>query len=218
MPRPSTTTLLVRHAHTDAIGVRLSGRTRGLHLSAQGRAEADRLGRGLAAEALAAIYSSPLERAVETAMAIARQQRTSVRIVEELSEIEFGDWTGKTFAELEHDHAWHVFNTRRSTASIPNGESAAATQARMLTVMRRLAQAHQGQRVALVSHGDPLRYAVLHLAGVPLDRYDDVQILPASVSAVSWLPDGPRLLYVNDRRFAEGATHDAGPIHHTWGT
>jgi broad specificity phosphatase PhoE len=87
---------------------------------------------------------------------------------------------------------------------IPNGESAAATQARMVSVMRTLAQAHQGQRIALVSHGDPLRYAVLHLAGVPLDRYDDIHISPASVSAVSWLADGPRLLYVNDRRFAEG--------------
>ena len=204
IPRHSTTTLLVRHAHTDAIGVRLSGRTRGVHLSAEGRAEADRLGRGLAAEALAAIYSSPLERAVETALAIARHQQTSVEILEELSEIDFGDWTGKTFAELEHDRRWDIFNTRRSTASIPNGESAPATQARMVTVMRTLAQAHHGQRIALVSHGDPLRYAVLHLAGVPLDRYDDVQILPASVSAVSWLPDGPRLLYVNDLRFCRG--------------
>ena len=197
--------------------MRLSGRTRGIHLSAQGRAEADRVGRGLAGEPLAVIYSSPLERAVETAVAIARHQQTDVEVLEELSEIDFGDWTGKTFAELEHDRGWHIFNTRRSTASIPHGESAVATQARMVTLMRTLTQAHQGQRIALVSHGDPLRYAVLHLAGVPLDRYDDVQILPASVSAVLWLPDGPRLLYVNDRRFAEGMTDDAGAIDHTWG-
>lgn len=218
MPRHATTTLLVRHAHTDAIGVRLSGRTRGVHLSARGRAEADRVGRGLAAEALAAIYSSPLERAVETATAIARYQQTSVEMIDALSEIDFGDWTGKTFAELEHDRAWHVFNTRRSTAPIPGGESAVAAQARMLTVMRSLAQAHPGRRIALVSHGDPLRYAVLHLAGVSLDRYDEVEILPASISAVLWLPDAPRLLYVNDRRFAEGVIHDAGATHHPWGT
>ena len=163
------------------------------------------------------IYSSPLERTVETAMAIAEHQQTSVEILEELSEIDFGDWTGKTFAELQHDRRWQIFNTRRATASIPHGEPAVATQARMVAVMCRLAQAHHGQRIALVSHGDPLRYAVLHLAGIPLDRYDEVRILPASVSAVRWLPDGPQLLYVNDRRFAEGMTGDAGAIDHRRG-
>jgi probable phosphoglycerate mutase len=213
--RHATTTLLVRHAHTDAIGVRLCGRTPGIHLSAKGSAEADWLGRGLAADSLAAIYASPLERAVETARAIAKHQGTGIELRDELSEIDFGDWTGKTFAELDQDPRWHTFNRCRATASIPGGETAIAVQARMLTVLRTLAAAHQGQRIAVVSHGDPLRYAVLHFAGVPLDRYDRIEIAPASVSAVVWGREGPRLQYVNDRRFADGPGGDAGTTHHT---
>ena len=206
-PHAPTTTLLIRHAHTDAIGVRLSGRTPGIHLSAQGRAEADRLGRGLAAERLSAIYTSPLERAVETAGRIAQPHGMVETVREELSEIDFGVWTGKTFAELEQDPRWQIYNRCRGTASVPGGESTAAVQSRMLAVLRRLAASHEGQCIAVVSHGDPLRYAVLHFTGASLDRYSEVTILPASVAAVLWLPEGPRLLYVNDRRFA-GMTED----------
>lgn len=188
--------------------MRLTGRTPGVHLSTEGRAEADRLARGLAAQPLAAIYTSPLERAVETAVAIARHQRTVETIREELTEIDFGIWTGKTFAELEDDRRWDLFNTHRGSAAVPGGENAPTTQARMIAVLRALAASHQGQRIAIVSHADPLRYAMLHVAGASLDRYREFQILPASVSAVVWLPDGPRILYVNDRRFAAGMDED----------
>jgi broad specificity phosphatase PhoE len=201
-PHAPATTLLIRHAHTDAIGVRLSGRTPGIHLSAQGRAEADRLGRTLAGEALTAIYTSPLERAVETARPIAQPQGIVETVRDELSEIDFGVWTGKTFAELERDRRWRIYNRCRGSASVPRGENAAAVQSRMVAVLRTLAASHEGQRIAIVSHGDPLRYAILQFTGASLDRYSEVTILPASVSAVVWLPEGPRLLYVNDRRFA----------------
>jgi broad specificity phosphatase PhoE len=182
--------------------VRLSGRTPGIHLSAQGRAEAGRLARGLAGEPLTAVYTSPLERAVETARQIAQHQGMVATVRGELSEIDFGVWTGKTFAELEHDPHWHIYNRRRGTASVPGGENATAVQSRMVALLRTLAAAHDGQRIAIISHGDPLRYAMLQFTGVPLDRYSEVTILPASVSAVVWLPEGPRLVYVNDRRFA----------------
>lgn len=182
--------------------MRLSGRTPGIHLSAEGRADADRLGRGLAGEMLTAIYTSPLERAVETARPIAQRHGIVATVREELSEIDFGAWTGHTFAELEQDRHWQIYNRCRASASIPGGESPPAVQSRMVAVLKTLAASHEGQRIAIVSHADPLRYAVLHFTGASLDRYSDVTILPASVSAVVWLPEGPRLLYVNDRRFA----------------
>jgi probable phosphoglycerate mutase len=206
--RLATTVLLIRHAHTDAIGLQLCGRSPGVHLSARGRAEAARLGGGLAAESIAAIYSSPLERAVETAAAIASHQRTRMEIRDELSEIDFGDWTGKTFAELEHDQRWRVFNTRRAIAPVPHGENAPVTQARIVAAIDTLAAAHEGERIAIVSHGDPLRYALLHFGGLSLDRYEEIEILPASISALSWEQSGVRLLYVNDRRFADGIVAD----------
>jgi probable phosphoglycerate mutase len=197
-----TTVLLIRHAHTEAIGQRLSGRSPGVPLSAAGAVQADRLGRSLAAAPLAAIYSSPLERAVDTARAIAHYQPVSIRVCDALSEIDFGDWTGKSFAELADDPEWHTFNTCRSTAVIPHGESPIAVQQRIVAAVERLAALHPSQTIAIVSHADVLRSAVLHYAATPLDLYDRFEISPASITALTLSVDGPRLLYVNNSAFA----------------
>jgi probable phosphoglycerate mutase len=200
-----TTTLLIRHAHTDAIGHRLCGRLPGVQLSAAGRAQAEALGAALAPRTLAAIYTSPLERAVATAHAIARCQPVPITVCEELGEIDFGEWTGKTFAELAPDTAWRAFNTRRATADVPGGERAADAQARIVAALSGLSARHAGETIAIVSHGDVLRFAVLHYASTPLDLYDRFQIDPASVTAVSLSADGPRLLYVNNRTLSGDA-------------
>jgi broad specificity phosphatase PhoE len=194
---PATITLLVRHAHTDAIGHWLCGRAAGVHLNAEGQAQADRLGRALSSVPLAAIYTSPIERAAETAHALARYQRVPVQLCEDLSEIEFGAWTGKSFAELEQDAEWRTFNTRRSRAVVPGGERPHEVQARILAALDRLAAAHPGRTIAVVSHGDVLRFALLHYAGIPLDEYHRIEIHPASVSALRLSPGEPRMLYVN---------------------
>lgn len=198
----ATTTLLVRHAHTEAIGHWLCGRAPGVHLSAQGRLQADRLGRALASIPLDAIYTSPLERAVETADALARYQPAPVQLVPDLCEIDFGTWTGKRFEDLDRDPEWQTFNERRSAATVPGGERPPAVQARILSALDRLAGAHAGRTIAVVSHGDVLRFAVLHYAGIPLDEYERIEIHPASVSAVLLAPGSPQLLYVNEVRFA----------------
>lgn len=200
-----TTTLLIRHAHTDAIGQWLCGRAAGVCLSAQGRLQAERLGRALSATPFAAIYTSPLDRAVETARAVAAHQVCQVEVCDELSEIEFGAWTGKSFAELDADPSWKAFNERRSTAVIPGGERAIDVQARAVRALARLGAAHAGGTIAVVSHGDVLRFAVLHYSQVSLDEYHRVEIDPASVSALLLTGDRARLLYVNNRSFAAPA-------------
>ena len=193
----ATTTLLIRHAHTDAIGHWLCGRAAGVHLSAEGHAQADRLGRALSSIPLAAIYTSPLERAAETADALARYQAVPVQKCDALSEIEFGAWTGQRFAELERDAEWRTFNERRSQAIVPGGERPQEVQARILAALQKLGAAHTGHTIAVVSHGDVLRFAVLHYAGIPLDEYHRIEIHPASVSALRLSPGAPRMLYVN---------------------
>lgn len=194
---PATTTLLIRHARTDAIGQWLCGRAAGVHLSAEGQAQADRLGRALSSIPLAAIYTSPIERAAETAHALARYQGVPVQLCEDLSEIEFGAWTGKTFGDLERDPEWRTFNERRSQAVVPGGERPQQVQARILAALETLGAAHAGRTIAVVSHGDVLRFAVLHYAGIPLDEYHRIEIHPASVSALRLSPGGARMLYVN---------------------
>jgi probable phosphoglycerate mutase len=189
--------LLIRHAHTDAVGRILAGRAAGVPLSTVGRAQAERLGRTLAVLPLAAIYTSPLERALETARAIARHQAVRLQEDVDLHEIDFGDWTGLTFEELDLLEGWRQFNRRRSSASIPGGEAPAQVQARVVGAIERARRAHPGHTVAMVSHCDVIRSAVLHVAGSSLDFWDRFEIGPASITAVTASQHSLRLSYVN---------------------
>ena len=183
--REDTVILLIRHAHTDALGVRLTGRAPGVALSAIGRAQLPALQRALGSHTLSAIYSSPLERALATARAVADAQRLPVRAHEGLTEVDFGDWTGKTFDELARLDEWREFNTRRATAVVPAGESASTVQTRIVTTLQALGCTHRGETIAAVSHADVIRAAVLHYAGVSLDEFSRFEIPPASVSALA---------------------------------
>jgi probable phosphoglycerate mutase len=194
-----TTVLMIRHAHTDAIGRCLSGRRAGVPLSTLGAAQAEHLGHALAVCPLAAIYTSPLERAVQTAAAIGRYQSAPVRLASELLEIDFGKWSGKTFTELEPDQDWQLFNARRSIAVIPDGEDLFAVQARIVAAVSRLGALHAGQTIACVSHGDVVRFALLHYVGATLDEYARFEIAPASVTALSLSAHRTQVVAVNAR-------------------
>src|SRR4051794_10698662 len=103
---------LVRHCAHGDVGRTLSGRAGGRSLTAAGRDHARRLGEGLAAERLAVIHSSPRERALETANAIAAPLGLEVEGANALDEIDFGEWQGRSFAELASDPRWHEWNAR----------------------------------------------------------------------------------------------------------
>jgi probable phosphoglycerate mutase len=197
---------LIRHAHTDAVGRSLSGRTAGVPLSTLGLAEAERLGRALAACPLAAIYTSPLERSVQTAEVIGRYQTAPVRQASELLEIDFGGWTGKTFTELEPDPAWQRFNARRSTAVIPGGEKLSDVQARIVEAVSRLGARHVGAVIALVSHADVVRFALLHYVGATLDEYARFEIEPASVTQLVLSAGQTRIVAVNSSTWPPSPT------------
>jgi probable phosphoglycerate mutase len=134
---------------------------------------------------------------VQTAEAIGRYQRLVASRDAELLEIDFGGWTGKTFVDLEHDPAWQRFNARRSTARIPDGELLADVQARIVAAVSRLGAQHRGKTIALVSHGDVLRFALLHYVGASLDDYGRFEVAPASVTALSLGAGKTRVLSVN---------------------
>lgn len=189
--------LLIRHGTTSANGVRLSGRRAGVHLDARGRAEADALAERLSVLPIAAIYSSPLERTLQTADPIARLLGLQVVIREELLEIAFGDWTDRTFAELDQEPAFRRFNALRSCAPVPGGEFMLQAQARMVLAMQALRAAHPRQCIALVGHGDMIRGAIAYYAGIPLDLFQRIEISPASVSIVELGDSAVRILAIN---------------------
>lgn len=185
-----TVVLLVRHGHTAAVGQRLAGRLPGFPLTDVGREQAGRLAASLASWPIVAIYASPLARAVETAEPLARRFGLPVRTCEDLAEVDFGEWTGLSFAELDTRADWRRFNERRASAPVPGGESARVVQQRVVRGLTHLRSCHAGQTVVAVSHADVIRAAVLYAAGLPLDVYHRYEIPPASVS----------VLRVSDRR------------------
>jgi broad specificity phosphatase PhoE len=201
----STTVLLIRHAHTRTLDRVLAGRQLGITLSGVGVLEAEELGRTLRASCrLAAIYSSPLERARATASAIARHQQLRVALCDALNEIDFGAWTGRTFDALDADPQWQVFNRTRAMATIPGGEHPQLAQRRIVAAVDDLARRHRGETIALVSHAEMVRSALLHYRGESLDRYHQLEIMPASVSAVAIWPSGAHVLFINRRAAALG--------------
>jgi probable phosphoglycerate mutase len=193
------TILLIRHATTDAVGSWLAGRAAGVSLNQDGRAQAERLRGRLSPVRLAAIYSSPLERAVETAEPVARDRGLRVEPLMDLMEIDFGAWTGARFDALAADPQWIRFNRHRSMASVPGGERAGDAQARIARAMDEAGARHPNQTIAFVTHADVIRLAVLHVAGAPIDFIGRFEISPASITAVSLHDDGATLLYINER-------------------
>jgi probable phosphomutase (TIGR03848 family) len=196
-PKP-TLILLVRHALTGTTGVKLPGRAPGLSLSDEGRRQADDVAARIAKlPALAAVYASPLERARETALAIARARGLASRIDRDLSELDIGDWTGLSIKRASRKPEWQIVQRHPSGFRFPGGESFTEMQARITAALARLAARHRGEVLVAVSHADPIKAAVAHALGTPLDLFQRIIIAPASISAVAYRPEGPAVLTVN---------------------
>lgn len=197
MDRP-TLVLLVRHGLTPTTGVKLPGRARGLHLSDEGRRQAEGLVARLSRiPRLAAVYASPLERACETAAPVARARSRAVRIEPGLLELEIGEWTGLSLKQAGHKPEWKAVQQHPSGFRFPGGESFVEMQSRITGALARIVARHRGEIVLAVSHADPIKAAVAHALGTPLDLFQRIMIAPASVSAIAYRPGGLSVLTVN---------------------
>jgi probable phosphoglycerate mutase len=194
---PATTFLLVRHAIVDAVGKSIAGWTPGIHLSSEGHAQARQLADGLSGCTAGAIYSSPLERAKETAEYISARLALPVQILDTIGEIHYGDWTGRKLAELADDENWQAYNSFRSGVRIPDGELMLEAQARVVGQLEHLREQHPGELIILVSHGDVIRAALAHFAGIPLDLHHRIEVSPASLSVIVLGHDFARIQCMN---------------------
>ena len=176
---------LVRHGSTDVMASRLCGRLPGFHLNARGRAEAAEAAARLRRVEVVAVYSSPLERARETAGAIAAAHGLDVDVVGALHEVDFGAWTGLPFATLAGRRDWRRYNQHRARAFVPGGEAPLATSARIVAALDALARLHRHGVVVAVSHAEPIRYARLFTEGRALDEWSDVTVEPGSITALA---------------------------------
>ena len=199
--------LLIRHAMVDACGRFLPGRMPGIHLNEEGRRQALALGTTLRDFSIEAVYSSPMDRARETAEAIASGTRAPL-IEYEFNEIDFGEWTGLSFDELGRRYEWVAFNHHRSRSPIPGGEWMLNVQMRACRALRRVHRTHGDGTVAVVSHADVLRALIAKVMDMPLDRLNSFRIDPASVSVLESTPDGFELTQLNNHSYAQNvASH-----------
>jgi broad specificity phosphatase PhoE len=183
--------LLVRHAETAWNRERRYQGWTDTALSATGRAQAEAVARALASQPLAAVWSSPLRRASDTAAAIAAPAGLPVRVSEAFKEMRLGDWEGLTVAEararfpaqhrdwLEHPHR----------ASWPGAEPLDEVRRRVLAGLDDLRLAHEGQAVCLVTHGVSSRILILAALGLGLDRLWSVQVSPSGISELEFRAD-----------------------------
>lgn len=190
--------LLVRHGSTDLTAKQLVGRTRGVHLNAEGRKQADSLVERLEGVPIDAIYSSPLERAVETATPLALHRALEVRPDDSFSEVDYGAWAGQEYKVLRRTELWRRVQLRPADARFPGGEAVREAQGRVVAGIEALAGAHPRDTIAMVSHADMIKAAIAHLVGLHLDMFQRLAVAPASVSAVMLGSGAPTLLAFND--------------------
>ena len=213
-----TLILLVRHGQTPTTGKLLPGRAPGLHLAEAGQQQALRAAERIAVlPKVDAIYSSPLERARETAAPIVAavnlravnlravnaqsagdtQQRVRLHIDKGLLECDFGQWTGAELKALMKLPEWDTVQRAPSTFTFPGGESFTAMQNRIVGALDGLRAAHPGGVVVCVSHADPIKAAVAHAMGSHIDLFQRIVISTCSITAIAYGVGAPVVLTVN---------------------
>ncbi|MGE5227661.1 MAG: histidine phosphatase family protein [Planctomycetaceae bacterium] len=194
------TLFLIRHGLTAQTGKTLYGRAPGFGLDDRGRAQAEELVRRFDGVRLTALYSSPLERCVQTVAPLAQAQRLPVLDRAELLEMDAGSWTGRSLAQLRRTALWKTVQRQPSAFRFPGGgESFPEAQARAVAEVERIARRHRRGRVGVATHGDIVRIVVAHYLGTPLDAFQRIVVDTASVSVLALDGHGEaRVLLVND--------------------
>lgn len=193
-----TLVLLIRHGLAEATGDRLYGTTPDIHLSDEGKSQAERVAERLSGVKLAAVYSSPFERCLETAEPLAVTRRLDVRILGDLGEVDYGRWTGRTFTSLRQTPLWRRVHQLPSSVRFPGGESLREVQDRAVRALEEIVAGHPRDVVAVVSHGDVIRLLLAHYAGLHMDLFHRLVADRASVSAVTVGEGVPRVVRMND--------------------
>jgi probable phosphoglycerate mutase len=179
--------LLIRHGENDYMKKgRLAGRLAGVHLNKDGCTQVRALAERLRDAQIKAVFSSPLDRAMETANPIAEILGLQVEVRPALSEVDFGEWQGKSIRGLRRLKLWKTVQFTPSRARFPGGESFAEAQYRICKELDALAGEFEPKdRLVCVSHGDVIKLAVAHFIGLPLDLFQRLHIAPASITTLS---------------------------------
>lgn len=189
---------LIRHGTNDYVkkGL-LAGRLPGVHLNEKGRNEVAALAEALKDTQLKAVYSSPLDRAMQTAQILAKVHGLQVEKRPNLIETALGDWEGKSVKRLSRDKRWRQLQERPSQFRFPGGEWMVEQQARLVTEVQTLCRQHKAKdHFAIIGHADPLKLIIAYFIGLPLDSFQRLGMETASVSTLEF-GEETRLLRMN---------------------
>jgi len=191
--------LLIRHGENDYVKKGLmAGRLPGVHLNKNGQKQAQTLADKLAGAPVKAIYSSPLERAMETAEPIARKLSLDIIPRQGLIEVDIGEWQDQKLKSLSRQKIWKIVSSAPSRMKFPGGETFAEAQIRICNEIDMLSRQHEPKDLVIcVSHADPIRLAVAYFLGLPLDLFQRLSVAPASITVIDLREMGSRLLTLN---------------------
>jgi probable phosphoglycerate mutase len=194
--------LLIRHGENDYVKTgKMAGRLPGVHLNERGQKQAQALGDALKDVPIKAVYSSPLERAMETAVPIASARKMQVIQEPGLMETDMGKWQGKSWKVLRLLKVWKIVENSPSRFRFPDGESFPEIQTRIADVLERVVQKYNKPRdiIAIVFHADPIKLAVSHFLGLPLDNFQRLSCDTGSLTMLHVNELGANLVKLNQR-------------------
>jgi len=193
------TLLLIRHGENDFLRKgRLPGRLPDIHLNKHGREQAAALAESLKAAPIRAIYSSPLERAVETAEPLAQALGLAIQVRPGLLDTDVGEWEGLHLKKLRKLPLWKQVQELPSQVRFPGGESFLELQERLVREIDAIRRAHkQKDLLVVVFHADPIKLVLAHFLGLPLDNFQKLGVAAGSVSILVAGKSGGMLAALN---------------------
>ncbi len=194
-----TTVILVRHCEHELQDRLLIGRQIDAPLSTAGARCAERLAPLLAGRGVTHLLSSPRFRALQTARPLAGRLGRGVEIAHDFDEIDFGRWSGRSFEDLQQRRSWQRWNSERGSCRPPGGESMHKLQARVLRGLHEAAAKHPQACIAVFTHAEPVRAAILHFRRIPLDEFFRVEVAPGSLTTFALDAGEWTLLRQNER-------------------
>lgn len=191
--------LLVRHGENEFVKTgRLAGRLPGVHLNDKGRTQAQSLAERLKGAPIKALYSSPLERALETAEPLAKSLNLEIIQRVGLIETDCGEWQNRKVKELSRLKQWKSVQVAPSVFRFPGGESFRDAHSRITAELLEMAAQHDPKDlIVCISHADPIKLAVAYFIGLPLDAFQRLFVSPGSITALYIGETGGRLFGLN---------------------
>lgn len=203
---PTTRLLVIRHGQSlwNQAGI-IQGQ-QDIALSELGERQAAAISARLRSAPVAAVYASPLCRALQTAQVIAAPHGLTPQTDADLAEIHHGEWEGLTEADVARSYGelLELWLTRPAQVQMPEGEHYADVRERGLRAMAHIVAAHPGQMVAVVTHDVIVRVAIANALSLPDDHVTRFMVNNAALNVIEYGPSGPMVLCVNDTSHLEG--------------